>query len=74
MNYIVEPERKIPAIEADVFVAGAGTAGCIAAIAAARAGASVVLVEKLPVPGGTFCNGGIGINSYYANTEDPAKA
>ncbi len=70
MDYIMEPERKVPAIEADVFVAGAGTAGCIAAISAARAGASVVLVEKLPVPGGTFCNGGIGINSYYACTED----
>ena len=74
MKYITEPERKIPVIETDVFIAGAGTAGCIAAIAAARAGAEVVLVEKLPVPGGTFCNGGIGINSYYANTEDPAKA
>ena len=38
-SYIIEPEKKIPVIEADVFVAGAGTAGCIAAIAAARQGA-----------------------------------
>ncbi len=74
MGYITEPARELPVIEADVFVAGAGTAGCVAAISAARAGAKVVLVEKLPVPGGTFCNGGIGINSYYACTEDPAKA
>ncbi len=74
MNYLIEPERKLPVTEADVFVAGAGTAGCIAAISAARAGAKVVLVEKLAVPGGTFCNGGIGINSYYACTEDPANA
>ena len=35
-TYITEPERRIPALEADVFIAGAGTAGCIAAIAAAR--------------------------------------
>lgn len=72
--FIVEPERKIPVIEADVFIAGAGTAGCIAAIAAARAGANVVLVEKMPVPGGTYTNGGIGANSFYAMSTDPATA
>ncbi len=71
---IFEPARSIPAEEADVFIAGAGTAGCIAAIAAARAGASVVLVEKLPVPGGTYTNGGIGANSFYAMSTDPAHA
>lgn len=74
METLHEPGRDIPVQETDVFVAGAGTAGCIAAISAARAGARVVLVEKLPVPGGTFCNGGIGINSYYACTDDPEKA
>lgn len=74
MEYIIEPERKIPVIETDVFIAGAGTAGCIAAIAAARAGASVVLVEKMPVPGGTYTNGGIGANSFYAMSRDPATA
>lgn len=57
-RYITEPEKKIPVIEADVCVAGAGTAGCIAAIAAARQGTRVVLVEKMPVPGGTYTNGG----------------
>ena len=41
-RYIVEPERKLPVTEADVFIAGAGTAGCIAAIAAARQGANVI--------------------------------
>lgn len=69
-RFIVEPARKTPVIEADVFVAGAGTAGCIAAIAAARAGAKVVLVEKTPVPGGTYTNGGIGTYSYYSCNED----
>ncbi|HEY7132952.1 MAG TPA: FAD-dependent oxidoreductase [Candidatus Limnocylindrales bacterium] len=39
--------------EADVCVVGSGSAGSTAAIAAARGGASVILVEKLPVLGGT---------------------
>lgn len=73
-TYITEPERRIPALEADVFIAGAGTAGCIAAIAAARAGASVVLVEKTPVPGGTYTNGGIGTYSFFSCNEDSAAS
>jgi hypothetical protein len=39
--------------DADVCVVGSGSAGSTAAIAAARTGASVVLVEKLPFLGGT---------------------
>jgi hypothetical protein len=38
---------------ADVVVVGSGSAGSSAAIAAARTGASVILVEKLPFLGGT---------------------
>ena len=60
---ITLPAVQLPVLETDVLVAGAGTAGCIAAIAAARQGASVILIEKLPVPGGTYTNGGIGANS-----------
>jgi len=37
---------------ADVLVVGSGAAGSAAAIAAARAGSSVILVEKLPFLGG----------------------
>ena len=40
-------------IRADVAVVGAGSAGCIAAIAAARAGLRTVLVDRLGAPGGT---------------------
>ncbi|MEA2519041.1 MAG: hypothetical protein QOF49_1121, partial [Chloroflexota bacterium] len=39
--------------DVDVCVVGAGSAGSTAAIAAARTGASVVLVEKLPFLGGS---------------------
>ena len=39
--------------DVDVCVVGAGSAGTTAAIAAGRAGASVILVEKLPFLGGT---------------------
>lgn len=39
--------------EVDVCVVGAGSAGSTAAIAAARAGASVLLIDRLPFLGGT---------------------
>lgn len=41
------------ALEFDVAVLGGGSAGCIAALAAAQAGARTVLVDRLPFPGGT---------------------
>lgn len=69
-----EQSRDLPIMEADVFVAGAGTAGCIAAIAAARAGAKVILVEKTPVPGGTYTNGGIGTYSFFSCNEDSSQS
>jgi len=56
--YIVEPERKIPvAAETDVLIAGGGTAGLPAALAAARAGADVLLVEKFGYIGGQASGG-----------------
>ena len=43
----------------DILVAGAGTAGVVAAIQAARAGCKTILVEKNGMPGGTMTAGGI---------------
>jgi NADPH-dependent 2,4-dienoyl-CoA reductase/sulfur reductase-like enzyme len=44
---ITEPERRVPLFrDCDVPVAGGGPAGTVAAIAAARAGADVVLIER----------------------------
>ncbi|MFL5718957.1 MAG: FAD-dependent oxidoreductase, partial [Chloroflexota bacterium] len=39
--------------DVDVCVVGAGSAGSSAAIAAARGGASVLLIDRLPFLGGT---------------------
>jgi flavin-dependent dehydrogenase len=52
MKYYEEPSRKIPITECDVFIAGGGTAGVIAAIAAARQGAKTILIESKGYPGG----------------------
>ena len=55
---ITRPEREIPAIhETDVLVVGGGPAGCVAAIAAARAGAKVTLVERYGYFGGLATGG-----------------
>ena len=45
--------------EADVLVVGGGTAGTIAALQAARAGARTVLVERGTQLGGTMTTGGV---------------
>ncbi len=47
MRTINESEKNIPVIlDCDVLVCGGGTAGCAAALAAARNGAKVVIIEK----------------------------
>ena len=59
-------------ISADVLVLGGGIAGCHAAISAARAGASVVMVEK----GHTRRSGqgGAGVDHWQAACTNPCSA
>jgi hypothetical protein len=53
MKTITEPQREIPVVaEADVIVAGGGPGGLPAAIAAARHGARVLLIERYGFLGG----------------------
>jgi hypothetical protein len=55
---IRESSRTIEVLDrADVLVAGAGVAGCAAAVAAARAGARTVLVERNGMLGGVATAG-----------------
>lgn len=55
---VIEPGRKVPVFhETDVVVVGGGPAGFAAAVAAARQGAKVALVERYGSLGGLFTNG-----------------
>jgi len=60
-----EPSRRLPARTFDVVIAGGGTAGVIAAIAAARQGARTILIESKGYPGGVAVEGGTAIHSFY---------
>ena len=56
-NYI-EPQRELSvSYTADVVIVGGGTAGAVAAIAAAREGAKVVVIEQFGSLGGSSTNG-----------------
>lgn len=71
MKSITVPAQSVPVrAECDVLVVGCGTAGCAAAISAAREGAQVYAIDWQPFPGGTLGNGGIGLNSYYSTYID----
>jgi len=65
MEYIMRPEQKITARNYDVVVAGGGTGGVFAAVAAARAGAKTALIESKGYVGGIAAEGGCGLHSFY---------
>ena len=60
-----EPARDLPIRECDVVIVGGGTAGVVAAIAAARQGAKTILIEMKGYPGGTVVEGGTALHSFY---------
>ncbi len=64
-NYYEEPLKKLPIRNFDVVVAGGGTAGAVAAIAAARQGAKTALIEIKGYTGGTVTEGGTAMHSFY---------
>jgi hypothetical protein len=64
-DYYEEPVKKLPARKFDVVVAGGGTAGVLAATAAARQGAKTVLIEMKGYPGGTATEGGTTLHSFF---------
>jgi hypothetical protein len=60
MKASIQWSREVPVrYEADVAVVGGGMAGVCAACAAAREGASVILVERFAVTGGNATVGGV---------------
>src|SRR5690349_11708510 len=57
-TFITEPQRNTPVkAETQVLVVGGGSAGVSAAVAAARNGAEVILVERLGYLGGLATGG-----------------
>jgi len=64
-DHYLEPARKLPVRRFDVVVAGGGTAGVIAAVAAARQGAKTILIEQKGYPGGTVVEGGTALHSFF---------
>jgi hypothetical protein len=60
-NMVARPAREVDVLcEVDVVVAGGGAAGVAAAVCAARAGASVVLLERNGFLGGTMTSTSLG--------------
>ena len=67
MKYTIEAKQGK---EYDVIVCGAGTAGVIAAIAAGRQGASVLLLERSFHVGGMLTEGNAGITKFTEHCKD----
>ena len=73
---VTEPQRKIPVIyDVDVAVAGTGLGGILAALAAGRLGAKVLLVDRFGQLGGNIGPGmwaGGSLHLALVNERDPA--
>ena len=64
-DFYEEPAKRIPLRKFDVVVAGGGTAGVVAALAAARQGARTALIEVKGYTGGTVVEGGTALHSFF---------
>ena len=64
-EHLPRTSRELPARTFDVVVAGGGTGGVVAAIAAARQGANTVLIEAKGYLGGIVVEGGTALHSFY---------
>ena len=64
-GFFKENPKNLPLREFDVVVAGGGTAGVVAAIAAARQGAKTALIEAKGYTGGTVVEGGTALHSFF---------
>ena len=65
MKDFEQPARTVPVREVDVVVAGGGTAGVVAALAAAQQGANTALVEWKGYTGGLVTEGGTALHSFF---------
>jgi hypothetical protein len=65
VEYFEEKPKKLPVRRFDVVVAGGGTAGLFAALAAGRQGAKTILIESKGYCGGIAVEGGTALHSFY---------
>ena len=68
----VSVEEKQEDLTADIVVIGAGGAGMAAAVEAAEAGKSVIIVEKMPIVGGNTNRATGGINAAETKVQEAA--
>jgi hypothetical protein len=65
VDYTEAAAEKLPTREFDVAIVGGGTAGVVAAIAAARQGTRTALIEAKGYVGGLVVEGGTALHSFY---------
>ena len=64
-QFIQESLKTPVRYECDVLVSGGGTAGVVAALAAARNGAKTILIDRYGFLGGTLLNGAGPLHSFF---------